>query len=294
MKTIEDLRKELPEIRSCTTTEERAAKPKALTNSTPPTKSRLTDLASSANKSTISTKWRKAPKKVMSFPAAPASSAKSTMTRKLPETRLNEKSGLSDLASIANKRRKASCVIPAARVTLELLGGKCSGSAIQATHTFELVPSDHIHVTQTSLGLYDRTKMTIVRSNGGELGGFGSALPPNTGAVARVWFGTSTTLPSRGEVELRNDSLGLPTSARGGCPALHDAVGIELVPEDSFPKMQWRQLGKTDGKTVVLQLGFRRLSHGTVPAGETCVRGYCLTQAFLSQPKSQISTVRLG
>ncbi|EJK73927.1 hypothetical protein THAOC_04423, partial [Thalassiosira oceanica] len=268
---------------------------------TPGTIKSLRDLTSSANKST-SVKRRKAPKKApcsaKPFPAALTSNAKLTMTRELPpETR-------PDLASSAHKstnpakRRKApkkvapankmdvlggmslppsgaGAVSPVVRVTLELLGGN---------YTFVLVPSGQSHTTPTSLGLYSRSEMTIMRSDGGELSGLGSALPPNTGVVARVRFGRSTTSPGGGKVELRIDSLGLPTLAHSGCPASHDAVGIKLLPENSFPQRQWRQLGKTDGRTVVLQLGFRRLSCGTVPAGETCVWGYTLAQAFFSQP----------
>ena len=167
---------------------------------------------------------------------------------------------------------------PVERVTLELPGDGCGGAL-----AFELVPSGQTHVTTTALGRYGRTKMTFARSDGG-VRGVGDALPPDSGAVARIRFGSSAASPGGGEVELRINTLGLPTSTHGGCPASHDAVGIELVPEDSFPKRQWRQLGDLERRTVVLQLGFGRLSRGTVPAGETCVRAYGLTQVFFSQP----------
>ena len=173
---------------------------------------------------------------------------------------------------------------PVERVTLELLGEKRGGSTSPDALTFELVPSGQTHVTTTPLGRYGRTKMTIARAVDGEFCGVGDALPPDSGAVARIRFGKSPASPSGGEVELRIESFGLPTVTQGNCPASHDVVGIELVPEESFPQRQWRQIGDLEGRTVVLQLGFGRLPRGTVPAGETCVRAYGLTQAFFSQP----------
>mmetsp|Transcript_28155 Transcript_28155/g.67122 ORF Transcript_28155/g.67122 Transcript_28155/m.67122 type:complete len:457 (-) Transcript_28155:210-1580(-) len=173
---------------------------------------------------------------------------------------------------------------PVERVTLELLGDERGGSTVRAAHTFELTPSGRANVTATPLGRYGRTKMTIARSDDGNPGELGAALPPNAGAVARIRFGRSAASPGGGDVELRTGSLGLPTSSRGGRPAPHDEVGVELAPGDAFPRRQWRQLGDLEGRTVVLQLGFERLPRGTVPAGETCVRAYGLTQAFFSQP----------
>ncbi|EJK46151.1 hypothetical protein THAOC_35195, partial [Thalassiosira oceanica] len=129
------------------------------------------------HKSTNPAKRRKAPKKVA------------------PADKMDVLGGMSLTPS------GAGAVSPFVRVTLELLGGK---------YTFVLVPSGQSHTTPTSLGLYSRSEMTIMRSDGGELGGLGSALPPNTGVVARVRFGRSTTLPGGGKVELRIDSLPRP------------------------------------------------------------------------------------
>ena len=60
-------------------------------------------------------------------------------------------------------------------------------------------------------------------------------------------------------------------------------VGVALPPE-TFPSKEWRQLGDVEGKRVVLQLGFKRLSRGMVPAGSELLRGYALSQAFLTTP----------
>ncbi|EJK78063.1 hypothetical protein THAOC_00061, partial [Thalassiosira oceanica] len=67
---------------------------------------------------------------------------------------------------------------PVERVTLELLGDERGGSTVRAAHTFELTPSGRANVTATPLGRYGRTKMTIARSDDGNPGELGAALPP--------------------------------------------------------------------------------------------------------------------
>ena len=133
--------------------------------------------------------------------------------------------------------------------------------------------------------------MSISRTSGGEC----DAIFPHAKVEAIVRFRndpyplpSSSECDGTGEVALSVDSLSLPTAVRGGgggdahCDS-YDEVGIEL-PGSTFPPKEWRQLGEVEGGGVVLQLGFKRLPRGVVPAGSTLLRGYILSQAFLSQP----------
>ncbi|KAL3816955.1 hypothetical protein ACHAXA_001783 [Cyclostephanos tholiformis] len=157
--------------------------------------------------------------------------------------------------------------------------------------TFELVPAydndgaaGNVAITDTPLGPFRRRKMFIIRAAGD-----GEAIYPHAKAVAHVRFRNDTSITSSlecnpGEIMLSMDSLLLPTVVRDDafCDRF-DEVGIEL-PESTFRPKEWRQLGDVERRSIVLQLGFRRLSRGMVPAGSTLLRGYILSQAFVSQP----------
>ena len=68
------------------------------------------------------------------------------------------------------------------------------------------------------------------------------------------------------------DLLTFPTLEHIIFQNIHDEVGIALL-EPTFPSNEWRQLGDLEGKSIVLQLGFKRLSHDMVPAGLMLLRG---------------------
>ena len=173
---------------------------------------------------------------------------------------------------------------PIEKVLLHITEEGGNGNSIS---TFELVPvhdndaSATVAITDTPLGPFRRLKMSISRTVGE-----GEAIFPHAKVVALVRFrddpSSSDDVP--GEVVLSVDSLLLPTIVRGeaSCDS-YDEVGIEL-PKSTFRSKEWRQLGDVDRKSVVLQLGFKRLSRGVVPAGSTLLRGYILSQAFVSQP----------
>lgn len=143
---------------------------------------------------------------------------------------------------------------------------------------FELVPLDNgaaATITDTPVGPCRRLKMSIAQTIGES-----EALCPRAKVVARL-FGCSM---KNEVVVLSTDSLALPTVERATTQNGCDEVGVAL-PEDGFPFKEWRQLGSLEeGQGLVLQLGFRRLPRGTVPAGSVLLRGYSLSNAFLSQP----------
>ena len=150
--------------------------------------------------------------------------------------------------------------------------------------SFELRPEQNsaAAVTDTPLGPFRRIKMSIVQTNGE-----GEAIYPHAKVVASIFVEKDDTA-GRGatddEVTLSIASLALPTAEHGASQTTYDEVGIEL-PAESFPSSkEWRQLGDVEKKSIVLQLGFKRLSRGVVPAGELLLRGYTLSNAFLSQP----------
>ena len=150
--------------------------------------------------------------------------------------------------------------------------------------SFELRPEQNCAaaVTDTPLGPFRRIKMSITQTSGE-----GETIYPHAQVVAGVYFEKDDTASDGGaaeEVTLSIESLVLPTVEHGTSQSTYDEVGIEL-PAESFPSSkEWRQLGDVEKKTIVLQLGFKRLSRGVVPAGESFVRGYSLSNAFLSQP----------
>jgi len=162
------------------------------------------------------------------------------------------------------------------KVTLHLE----DGSTNSALGTFELVPVHNgadATTTETPLGPFRRLKMSISQTSGD-----GEAVFPRAKAIARVQFQKDASSDDSNEVILSIDSLELPTTDPDTSPNSYDGVGIVLPA--NFPSKEWRQLGDVQGKNVVLQLGFKRLPCGVVPAGSTLLRGYALSQAFLSQP----------
>ncbi len=139
---------------------------------------------------------------------------------------------------------------------------------------FEFVPkSDHGGtISETPLGPFRRTKLAI-----SQISGDGDAIFPNTKAMANVQY------QGDGHVHTISGSISLPTLQHRSKPEGFDEVGI-LLPNKQFPSKEWRQIGDLDEKNVVIQLGFKRVSRGRVPAGCTFVRGYILSQAYFSQP----------
>mmetsp|Transcript_38730 Transcript_38730/g.81439 ORF Transcript_38730/g.81439 Transcript_38730/m.81439 type:complete len:247 (+) Transcript_38730:1366-2106(+) len=175
---------------------------------------------------------------------------------------------------------KVSLSKPVEKVVLQLNGG--NDSPVQ----FELIPMyNKCTITDTPLGPFRRIKMSISQTSGE-----GEAVFPHAKANAHVHFqkdpssSSSSGNDSAHEViKLFIDSLALATVEHSTCQTSYDEVGITLL-EENFPSKEWRQLGDLEGKSVVVQLGFKRLSRGTVPAGSTLLRGYAFSQAFLSQP----------
>ena len=191
---------------------------------------------------------------------------------------------------IAEDRRESPSK-PIEKVVLHIM--EDGGSLGDSVSTFELVPiydddgtAANVAITDTPLGPFRRLKMSITR-----FAGEGDAIFPHAKATALVQFRNHTSLASAsvsdcdpGEIVLSVDSLSLPTVVRGDASCdIYDEVGIEL-PESTFRPKEWRQLGDLENGSVVLQLGFKLLSRGMVPAGSTLLRGYILSQAFVSQP----------
>eukprot|EP00578_Thalassiosira_sp_NH16_P004914 CAMPEP_0181138270 /NCGR_PEP_ID=MMETSP1071-20121207/34156_1 /TAXON_ID=35127 /ORGANISM="Thalassiosira sp., Strain NH16" /LENGTH=808 /DNA_ID=CAMNT_0023225093 /DNA_START=54 /DNA_END=2480 /DNA_ORIENTATION=- len=150
--------------------------------------------------------------------------------------------------------------------------------------SFELIPEQNgaaTATTDTPLGTFRRLKMSI-----SQIDGDGDSIFPRASVVACIRFQKEPSTShscSNNEVELCVDSLQLPTIENDiVSDNTHDEVG-KVLPEN-WPMKEWRQIGDLEGKSVVLQLGFKRLPRGMVPAGCTLLRGYTLSQAFLSQP----------
>jgi len=139
---------------------------------------------------------------------------------------------------------------------------------------FEFVPKndDSGQISETPLGPFRRMKLAIRR-----ISGDGDAIFPSAKAVANIHF--------QGDEQIHtvSGSISLPTTQHRSTPEGYDEVGISL-PTDQYPSKEWRQIGDLDGRNVVIQLGFKRMSRGRVPAGCIFVRGYNLSQAFFSQP----------
>lgn len=151
------------------------------------------------------------------------------------------------------------------------------------TSTFELAPARENGAraipaaTDTPLGTFQRFKLSI-----SQMTGECEAIFPRAHAFAQVQFlnDNSSDHPQQ-EVKLSIDSIKLPTLEHEASQDGYDEVGIEL-PTSTFPSKEWRQLGNIEVDSVVIQLCFGRLARGLLPAGSDLLRGYTLSQAFLS------------
>jgi len=167
------------------------------------------------------------------------------------------------------------------------------GHNVNTLKGYELVPlrNGAEVITDTPHGPFRRIKLAISLTDGE-----GEAVMPSARVTAGIIFKKAPgDKPGESLVALDLGSLALPTiehqskSKRikegylGSYLHDEDQIGIELP--ESFPNKVWVQLGdKDDGKSIVLQLGFKRLCRGMVPAYDTVLRGYSLCQAFVSQP----------
>ena len=144
------------------------------------------------------------------------------------------------------------------------------------TTVFELAGVEEIDkVTDTPFGKYRRFKLKPQLVSGET-----EAIFPNAEVEASVQFTASTSEYS--ELSLSIDSLALPTIQPNSTPNTYEELGIALP--NHFSAKEWRQLGDLQERSVVLQLGFKRLDCGIIPAGCTYLRGYKLLNAFLSEP----------
>jgi len=148
--------------------------------------------------------------------------------------------------------------------------------------TFELAPVRESGVratpttTITPVGTFHRIKLNISQTVG-EC----EAIFPNAKIVVNVHFLNGTSSDHPREVTLSINSLSLPTLEHDVSQDDYDEVGIEL-PKQTFTSKEWRQLGNVETESAVIQLGFKRLARGMVPAGSKLLRGYTLSQAFIS------------
>jgi hypothetical protein len=143
--------------------------------------------------------------------------------------------------------------------------------------TYEFAPLQEYGVaatptmTVTPSGTFQRIKLSISYTDG-EC----EAIFPHAKIVATVSFQDGAP-----EVMLSLDSLSLPTVNHDASQDDYDEVGIEL-PLQIFTSKEWRQLGSVEAESAVIQLGFKRLARGVVPARSSLLRGYSLSQAFVS------------
>lgn len=140
---------------------------------------------------------------------------------------------------------------------------------------FELVPSegDNGSKTDTPLGAFRRLKLDVHLMTGET-----EAICPHGKVVANILFVNTAGK----KVSLSLDSLDLPTSQPNITSNDYEELGITVPP--SFTSKEWRQLGDLHEKSVILQLGFRRLDCASIPAGCTYLRAYKLANAFISHP----------
>ena len=176
---------------------------------------------------------------------------------------------------------------PIEKIVLHIMTDDDNGDNLAS---FELVPVQKngtlaTSITDTPLGQFTRLKMSVLQTDGE-----GEAIDPRAKVLARISFQKEDPSSSSVEEEevkdvmISIDSLELPTVEHGTSQkSSYDEVGIEL-PLDTFSSKEWRQLGDLEGNNIILQLGFKRLSRGVVPAGSSLLRGYSLSQAFVSQP----------
>lgn len=223
--------------------------------------------------------------------------------------------GRNTISSEEDKKVSSGTVMEEDSRLLLLLSRQIEKVVLQITEednsitTYKLIPVNNENglnsgttITDTPSGPYRRIQLSISRSTTeeemmGDGGGGGEAIFPHAKVVCYVRYQNSQSSdvddPEKNEVVLSINSLSLPTIVRHGDASssdVYDEVGIEL-PTLAFPRSkEWRQLGdveKEDCKSsvgVVLQLGFKRLLRGVVPAGSTLVRGYSLSQAYVSHP----------
>jgi hypothetical protein len=130
--------------------------------------------------------------------------------------------------------------------------------------------------TVTPLGTFQRFKLIISHTDDKC-----EAIFPHAKIVATVYFRDVALSYRPREVMLSLDSLSLPTVNHTASQDDYDEVGIEL-PLQIFTSKEWRQLGSVEAESAVIQLGFKRLARGVVPARSSLLRGYSLSQAFVS------------
>jgi hypothetical protein len=171
-----------------------------------------------------------------------------------------------------NHNAKAAPARRLEKVTLTIAGINGDTAEFELT----IVSGDNGTVTDTPLGQFRRLKLNpkLVSDDNSE------AIFPLGQVTAKVQFDAAASNSS--DVLLSLDSLDLPTSQPNSTPNSYEELGLEL-PSD-FAAKEWRQLGDLHEKRVVLQLGFKRLDCGVLPAGCTYLRGYALSFAFISQP----------
>lgn len=147
------------------------------------------------------------------------------------------------------------------------------------TTEFELtiIQGDSGKITDTPLGKFRRLKL-IPKLLSGET----AAVYPHGKVTAKIQFAFTSHSDKANGVSLSLDSLDLPTSQPNSTPNSFEELGISLP--DHFTSKEWRQLGDLHYNSVILQLGFKSLECGIVPAGCTYLRGYSLANSFISQP----------
>ncbi|KAL3782387.1 hypothetical protein HJC23_005435 [Cyclotella cryptica] len=149
----------------------------------------------------------------------------------------------------------------------------------EPTIVFELVTVEDggASITDTPLGPYRRTKLRPKLISGET-----EAIYPHANVDAKVRFSSSCQIEEDNELSLSTNSLALATTQRNSIPNDYEEVGISLP--HHFPAKEWRQIGDLEDKRAILQLGFKRIEYGIIPAGCTYLRAYKLVNAFISQP----------
>lgn len=149
----------------------------------------------------------------------------------------------------------------------------------EPTIVFELVTVEdgNASITDTLLGPFRRIKLRPKPISGDV-----EAIFPHAKVDAKVQFCSVSRAGLDHELSLSIDSLLLATTQPNSIPNEYEEVGVSLP--DHFPTKEWRQLGDLQDKRAILQLGFKRLECGIIPAGCTYLRAYKLDNAFISQP----------
>ncbi|KAL7439227.1 hypothetical protein ACHAXM_007839 [Skeletonema potamos] len=131
--------------------------------------------------------------------------------------------------------------------------------------TFELAPVEGTEkIVDTKIGsTFRRIKLSILQTSGE-----GAAIDPRAQASAVINF------PDHSNEVIQNSPLCLPTIETKSVP------DENALPEN-FSAKEWRQIGN---RSIMLHLGFERITYGMVPAKFTYWRGYSLKVAYLSLP----------